>query len=101
MCGYLLNKEQIEYIEKIGGSLSKFQLFYERLNHNLNWNGRELPKHVDEVGEDELPDLHLIMILQKQEDHLLVNERSKPILSSSTFFQQIEQPINGVNSYDS
>lgn len=44
VAGHLLNKEQIKHIQQVGGSLSQFQLFNERLNHNLHWDGGELPK---------------------------------------------------------
>ena len=89
MAGHDLQELKIEDVKLVGLFLRQMDLFDQRLQDDLNWKILVLQKRVQEVVQDELPDVEVIMILDHDESDRLVDDHR---IGVRLLFEGVKEP---------
>ena len=86
-----LNKLHVEDVNDVGLPFTNFELFHERLQENLHRDGLETTKYFLEATQHVLPKLNDLVVLNKHESYLFVEDGGEGVLLTGEVVQQSEQ----------
>lgn len=95
-----IDELHIEDIQKVRLAFPYFDLFHKRLKEDLNGNRRIFADDIREVSKHELSDVEFLMIFDKEESYLFVDNGSVWIPFAGELVKKVEKQLEECVSHD-